>query len=74
MTTLPTVSLLSNKLALPDEGALPETGFSFRILMSDFGSLSVMYFGGVPPIGFANRSFDLSTSPKISLSIMGLYR
>ncbi|MNH45087.1 hypothetical protein D3C79_1074390 [compost metagenome] len=48
------------------------TGFNLRKLMSDLGSLSVMYFGGVPAAGFAKRNLDLSTSPKMSLSICGL--
>ena len=30
------------------------------------------YFGGVPAVGFAKRSFDLSISPKTSISITGL--
>ena len=65
MTIFPATNLLSNKLALL-EPELLETGFSLRILISDLGSLSVIYFGGVPVMGFANLSFDLSTSPKIS--------
>jgi hypothetical protein len=63
---------LSNKLGALLLGLVPVTGFNLRIFKSGFGSLSVIYFGGVPPIGFAKRNFDLSTSPKISLSIVGL--
>ena len=69
ITIFPATSLLSNKFAAP---GLLETGFNFRMLMSDFGSFSVTYFGGAPAIGLAKRNFDLSMSPKISLSIIGL--
>ncbi len=34
--------------------------------------LGLKYFGGVPAVGFANRNFDLSISPKTSISITGL--
>ena len=49
--------------------SLLETGFNFRII--EVGS-SPNFLGGVPLAGFAKRNLDLSISPKISLSIIGL--
>ncbi|MNY16073.1 hypothetical protein D3C86_1493200 [compost metagenome] len=68
MTIFPTFSLLSETGA-PDE-ALEETGFNLRML--EDGSSSPYFLGGVPFVGFASRNLDLSTSPKISISIIGL--